>query len=118
MDRRKPDGPVWSRSRYIGDNAENMALDLGALFASRMSELQNCDLDAVRRMPDFKTDRYGKVSVTVYHDVLESGEHMVVVQLVQEFWFGIHKAVTVDGFVVAADGTKRRLTERETWPFT
>ena len=60
----------------------------------------------------------GRMTVSVYHRILEDFTHMVVLQVSKDVAFGLWQAVQVDGFVIDTTGTKRSLRDEETWEFT
>lgn len=93
---------------------------LRQFVVDRMEKLQQLDMSAVHSLPKWTSEELPpdkKTEVIQYHDVLESGEHMVVVQVLRNRWFGLSTATEVDGFVMSTDGTKRPLKEEETWPY-
>ncbi len=98
-----------------------MDVAMRGVVADRVKALQQLDFDTIKRLPAQKKETapsLGKVEITQYHDVVNAGEHLVVVQALRPRWLGLFTAIEVDGFVMAPDGTKRPLAEREKWPFT
>ena len=57
-----------------------------------------------------------KLSVTVYHDIIASGEHRIVVQVIKQGWLGSYR-VHVNGFVLKSPGERRDLTDDERYEF-
>lgn len=92
---------------------------LRALVADRVARLRALQVSTVQSLPNVVSEDIaaGKTKLHQYHDVLNSGEHMVVVQAMEDRWFGIFTAIEVDGFVVTTDGMKRSLREEEKWDF-
>lgn len=58
-----------------------------------------------------------KITLSVWHDVLESQDHRIVVQVYKGWIFSIGR-MYVDGFVVNSRNEKRALTLEERYPFT
>lgn len=58
------------------------------------------------------------LTMTVWHDVLPSGEHRVVAQASRSILLGIGGAASADGFAVSADEKRRDLTDEELTSFT
>lgn len=58
------------------------------------------------------------LTVTIWHDVLPSGEHRVVAQASRSVLLGIGGAACADGFAVSAEGKLRELTDDELTSFT
>lgn len=95
-------------------------LDMREAVAERVRKLRQLDIEAVKLLPPESQEHLsslGNVTVTEYHEAMETGEHRVVVQAIRPRWLGISTAIEVDGFVIAGDGTKRPLVDREKWPF-
>jgi hypothetical protein len=98
-----------------------MGVVMRGLVADRVKTLRQLDFDAIKALPPQKKETalsLGKVEVIQYHDVVKTGEHLVVVQALRPRWLGLFTAIEVDGFVMAPDGTSRPLAEQERWPFT
>lgn len=90
---------------------------LRVLVADRVALLRALEVPSVQCLPRVVSADLEKTKLHQYHDVLNSGEHMVVVQALEDRWFGIYTAIEVDGFVVTTDGMKRPLREEETRDF-
>ncbi len=58
-----------------------------------------------------------KHTVSVWHDILESGDHRVVVQLYQHGVLGVGQ-MYAEGFVVNNKNERRELTQEEWEPFS
>jgi hypothetical protein len=98
-----------------------MDVAMSEVVADRVKALQQLDFDAIRALPAQKKETapsLGKVEVIQYHDVVNAGDHLVVVQALRPRWLGLFTAIEVGGFVMAPDGTRRPLAEQEKWPFT
>jgi hypothetical protein len=94
-----------------------MAGEMRAVVVERVNVLQLLSFEAIKALPAQRKERLGTIQITQYHDVLGTGEHVVVVQALQQRWLGIFTAIELDGFVTATDGSKRPPTEQERWPF-
>jgi hypothetical protein len=97
-----------------------MDMAMREVVEDRLKVLGQLDFDAIKALPAQKRETapsLGKVEVIQYHDVANTGEHLVVVQALRSRWLGLSTAIEVDGFVMAPDGTKRPLVEQEKWPF-
>lgn len=92
---------------------------LRALVADRVARLRALEVSAVQSLPHVVSEDVapGKTKIHQYHDALNTGEHMVVVQAMEDRWFGLFTAIEVDGFVVTTDGLKRSLRDEETRDF-
>jgi hypothetical protein len=98
----------------------NTALELQKIVSERIADLRGYDVAAIHSLPPVlvqKVSAQGQILVNQYHDLNEAGEHRVIVQAGKRRWLGLFISTRVDGFVLAADGTKRPLKERETWPY-
>jgi hypothetical protein len=92
---------------------------LGRIVADRVENLQALDPSAILSLPRQTTEAVPPhFKVAQYHHVSDSGDHLVVVQVIRERWFGMFATVLADGFVMSSTGTKRPLTEEETWDYT
>lgn len=81
--------------------------------AQALTESEVAALPAVTACPAASGE-----TLTLYHDNLAEGRHMVVVQAMRNRWFGLFTSTVVDGFVLERDGTRRALHEREKWDFS
>lgn len=96
-------------------------MDMRSIVTGRVAKLQELDAVALRSLPAHSKETVPsnrKIVVSQYHEVTETGEHRIVVQVIQDRWLGLSTAIEVDGFVLEADGTRRPLTETEKWPYT
>lgn len=59
-----------------------------------------------------------QVAVGVHHEVLPDGSHKIVVQVIQNRYFGISTHIDVAGFIVARDGVRREVAESELWDYS
>ena len=93
--------------------------DLRRTVAERVNKLRSLDHAGVQSLPSLVREVLleGKIRIAQYHDVLSSGEHMVVVQALRDRLLGLSTAIEIDGFVVSNDGSRRALSDEETWPF-
>lgn len=53
------------------------------------------------------------IAITIWHDVLESGEHRFVAQAGQKTLFGLATYLCADGFAVSETGDVRGLSDEE-----
>jgi len=58
-----------------------------------------------------------RMFVSIWHDVLESGEHRIAVQAGKRGWLASWRG-GADGFAVNAENERRALTDEELSPFT
>lgn len=89
------------------------------IVSDRIEKLRMLGFDEVRLLPKVTTELLlsGKIKVAQYHDELDSGEHLVVVQALRDRLTGLTTEIKIDGFVMEAGGSRRALREEETWPF-
>jgi hypothetical protein len=109
----------WLLTRILRRREMDMAMR--GVVADRVKALQQLDLSALKALPAQMKEAVpslGKVQIIQYHEVTNTGEHMLVVQALRQRWLGLFTAIEVDGFVIVPDGTKRALLEQEKWAFT
>jgi len=97
-----------------------IAAEMHSAVDSRFDELSKLDVAAIQALPALREQKIsadGKSKLWEYHDVLDSGEHKVVLQAIRPIWFGLINSVFAVGFVLQADGQKRPLTDKERWEF-
>ena len=96
-----------------------LSAELRDLVTSRADELRRLPDAAVATLPVAAPETLpdGKTVVTVYCHSLPDGGYRVVVQGGRPLLFGMYTAIEVDGFVLLPNGTRRALTEEETWDF-
>jgi hypothetical protein len=95
---------------------------LSAAVNEEILRLKALDFSQLINLPE-STERQVFVdtkpfTLTIWHDVLPSGEHRVVAQACRVFLFGIGGAACADGFSVSTEGKLRELTGYELVSFT
>lgn len=94
-------------------------IDLDALLDERTQAIHRLDDDSIRSLPATTNEQMsdGKTTVTLYHDVLKSGEHRLVVQVCHRVLAGMAGYVGARGFVLTDRGSRRDLEKRELYDF-
>jgi hypothetical protein len=91
-------------------------------IAERLDALSHKSFDDLADLPDMSSEELNfertKVTISVWHDILPSRDHRVVVQAYKRGFLGLWGHMFVDGFVVTARNEKRALNPEERWPFT
>jgi len=86
---------------------------------SEYERLRSLGPIGIRELPESSEIRLAKdATIVVWHDVLSTGEHRVVVQGMRKRFFGLMHRVFVRGFSLAADERIRQLTDSELEDFT
>lgn len=96
------------------------SVDLDELVALRVAELRRLNVSEIEGLPPHRTESLeGDVptTISVYHDVSEGDEHLIVVQATRDRWGGLSTLIAVNGFVVTTTGEPRSLTEKEKWNY-
>lgn len=95
---------------------------LSAAVHSEVERLRALDLSQLVALPESAGRQLvidaKAFTMTVWHDVLPSGEHRVVAQASRSVLLGIGGAACADGFAVSAKGDLRELTVEELTSFT
>lgn len=93
-----------------------------AVASERVAALAAQTFDELVKLPNHTSEEVvrdgGKFTVSVWHDVLESGEHRIVVQVAQRMFLGFGSRMHAQGFVVSSKNERRALTEEERSPFS
>ena len=120
-------GLVGGRTAVAGNmsKASNVVTEeLRSLVAARLKSLAGLSDAELRKLPATVIEKAGdppskvaQYTVAQYHDLLKNGEQMFVVQAGREGILGL-TAIEVDGFVLGPDGSRRPLSEKETWNFS
>jgi hypothetical protein len=95
-------------------------MDMRAIVTDRVANLRKLDVAALKALPPQSTEVLSseeKVTLAQYHEISESGEHKIIVQITRSRWLGLSTAIEVEGFVVVADGTRRPLADQEKWDY-
>jgi hypothetical protein len=89
-------------------------MNLRSMVAERLNQLRRLSGPTLKLLPPDSTGMpTPDISLTQYSKPLPNGEHAVVVQVSQKKWLGLSKTREADGFIVAADGTKREMSHRD-----
>lgn len=95
--------------------------DLSAAANDRLAALHRQSFEQLRELPGSTSEPHpvpGKRAViSVWHDILRSGEHRIVVQAYQHGLMGIGR-MFANGFAIDQRGQKRALSSEELAPFT
>jgi hypothetical protein len=91
------------------------------LVKERLAALSAKSFDELAALPSGHSEDVviggKKLTLSVWHDVLKSGEHQIVVQLYRYFILG-WGWMQADGFAVNSRNERRVLKDEELWPFT
>lgn len=84
--------------------------------------LRALDANALLKLPEKEEQTNIQIdgaphTVITWHDEIEPGQHGIVVAAYREAIAGLVTRIWAQGFIVAADGTKRDLTDSELSPF-
>jgi hypothetical protein len=94
---------------------------ISKVVGERLHAVSHKTFDELSKLPEMSSEelvfRSRKVTVSVWHDVLRSGDHRIVVQAYRRGWLGIGRTYA-EGFVVNSREEKRALAPAERWPFT
>jgi sugar-specific transcriptional regulator TrmB len=87
----------------------------------RIEELKKLSANALENLPKQQEEEItidGKnLSMVIWHDILNSQEHMVVVQIYEKNILGLGH-MYADGFVVSIDGKIRPISNEEWYQFS
>lgn len=94
---------------------------LNAVASERLAELSAKSFDELVMLPSRSSEevvRDGyKLTVSVWHDLLESGEHRIVVQVGKPGMLASWQ-FHAEGFVIKSRNERRTLTDEEQSPFS
>lgn len=89
---------------------------LSAVASERLAELSGKSLDELAAFPDHSAEEMSregfKLTVSVWHDILESGEHRIVVQVGKPGMLASWR-FHAEGFAVNSRNERRDLTNEE-----
>lgn len=89
------------------------SVDLAAIVSNRLNALEALSLNDLAVLPQVSEEELlfegGKHVLCTWHDVLETGEHRIVVQLFERGLISV-KCKCVKGFVVNAANERRTLS--------
>lgn len=92
-----------------------------AAVSERLSSLSAKPFEDLAALPKVSSEDIvfagKKATLSVWHDALPSGEHLIAVQVYKPWMLGIGR-MYVDGFVINAQNQRRSLTQDEWAPFT
>lgn len=97
------------------------AINLATIAGEWAAGLRSLGVGAIQNLPDYEEERLpadDTVRIGRYHERLQSGEHLVVVQVARERLDGMFASIAVEGFAISGDGASRPMTEPEKWPYT
>lgn len=98
-------------SRQLQARLMNMAV---RKELERLSVLDSFELMALPSIKEGETVVDGTaIPFIIWHDLLPSGEHRIVVQANRRAWLGLGVYLDADGFAVTASGSLRSLTDEE-----
>jgi hypothetical protein len=101
-------------------SSKNISNLITASIRERRDALSHKSFDDLTHLADLSSEQLNlngtKVTISVWHDNLPSGDHRIVVQAYKPGFLGIGR-MQADGFVVNARDEKRALTVEEWAPF-
>jgi hypothetical protein len=101
--------------------SHRLADQVAAVIRERLATLKAKSFDELAALPGTSTEelfRDGtKMFVSVWHDVLGSGEHRIAVQAGKHGWLASWRG-GADGFAINSENERRSLTDEELSPFT
>jgi hypothetical protein len=87
-----------------------------AVVRDKLKQLESLSYSEVESLPRVLTEEItieGKrATVSIWHDALDQGAHLIAVQAYTPWLLGIGRMVA-EGFVINADSTRRSLTQAE-----
>ena len=94
---------------------------LTAAVSRRLDFLLEKPFEDIAALPSHSSEDLAvdgrKTTLSVWHEALSSGEHLIAVQVYRPWLLGIGR-MYVDGFVVDAQNQRRPLTQDEWAPFS
>ena len=92
-----------------------------AVVREKLRQLELMSYSDVATLPKVRTEEViindKKLILSVWHDSLDNGAHLVAVQAYKPWFLGIGRMVA-DGFVINSDSTRRALSQSEWAEFT
>jgi hypothetical protein len=99
----------------------HLADQVAAVIRERLAALTAKSFDELAALPSTSTEELirdgAKMFVSVWHDVLGSGEHRIAVQAGKRGWLASWRG-GADGFAINSQNERRALTDEELSPFT
>jgi hypothetical protein len=93
---------------------------MGLIVKEELAQLAIKSFDELIKLAPHPTTHVArdghKLGVTIYHDIIASGEHRIVVQVIKQGWLGSYR-VHVNGFVLKSPNERRELTDDERYQF-
>lgn len=93
-----------------------------AVVNEQLARLAALSFDALTALPEVQSEEIvinGKrFTLSIWHDLLESGEHRIVVQACKRGFLGLFGWMQADGFAVNSHNERRSLTDEERSPFS
>jgi hypothetical protein len=100
---------------------DHLANQVAAVIRERLAALTAKSFDELAALPSTSEEELlrdgAKMFVSVWHDVLRSGEHRIVVQAGKRGWLASWRG-GADGFAVNSQNERRALTAEELSSFT
>lgn len=99
----------------------HLSEDLSAVASERLAELSAKSFDELVVLPPCSSEEVtregNKLTISVWHDLLDSGEHRIVVQVGKAGILASWR-FHAEGFVVSNRSERRALTDDERSPFS
>ena len=105
----------------MGDDSFDLSNTIKATVRERLNVLMSKGFVELRELPSQTSEELvlqgTKLTLSVWHDVLASQDHRIIVQVYKPGMLGIGR-MHADGFVVSSRNEKRSLTVEEWAPFS
>lgn len=105
----------------MDDDSSDLSNTIKAIIRERLNVLSSKEFVELRELPSQTSEEIvlqgTKLTLSVWHDVLASQDHRIVVQAYKPGMLGIGR-MQADGFVVSSRNEKRPLTVEEWAPFS
>lgn len=99
----------------------HLSEDLSAVASERLAELSAKSFDELVLLPRHTSEEVtrngNKLTISVWHDLFDSGEHRIVVQVGKPGMLASWR-FHAEGFVVRNKSERRALTDEERSPFS
>lgn len=105
----------------MGDDSSDLNNTIKVIVGERLNVLSSKTFAELRELPGQSSEEIvlqaTKLTVSVWHDVLATQDHRIVVQVYKPGVLGIGR-MHADGFIVNSHNEKRTLTIEEWAPFS
>jgi hypothetical protein len=105
----------------MGDDSSGLSNAIKAIVRERLNVLSSKEFVELRELPSQTSEEIvlqgTKLTLSVWHDLLPSQDHRIVVQVYKPGVLGIGR-MHADGFVVSSRNEKRALSLEEWAPFS